>query len=243
MINLLNEDLENVQAEIRAVKKQLRELYPHMSNFEFDQIVNNFVYEKIGINIKLPSDPIMQPSTYSKPTHLPKDFIVFDLETTGFQARRDQIIQIGAIRYVNFVPTVQFNTLINPMRPIPERITQLTSIQNEDVWDMPTIDSVLPEFLTFVGDATLLAHNASFDMKFLIEKMDQCQLAPQQFHVIDTMALAKKYIKNVPNYKLPTFKQFFNMQHVASHEALADCEVTGKLYEYCYREALLRQQT
>lgn len=237
-----HEHSENIRREIQAVKKQLREMYPGMSNFEFDQIVNNFVYEKIGIDVKLPNYEVANPSTYSKPSHLPKDFIVFDLETTGFQARRDQIIQVGAIRYVNFTPTVQFNTLVNPMRAIPERITQLTGIRDEDAWNMPTIDVVLREFLTFVGDSTLLAHNASFDMKFLIEKMDQCQLQSRHFNVIDTVALAKKYIPNVHNYKLPTLKQFLNMSHLASHEALADCEVTGKLYEYCYRQALLRQQ-
>ena len=93
-------------------------------------------------------------------------YIVFDIETTGFYAIKDKIIEIGAVKVKDGAIVEKFSTFVNPKRPIPFEITQLTSITDEMVLDAPDIESVLPEFLEFVGDGVLVAHNAGFDVGF-----------------------------------------------------------------------------
>ena len=91
-------------------------------------------------------------------------YVVFDLETTGFSPIKDKIIEIGAVKVENGKITERFSTFVNPKIPIPFRITQLTSITDQMVMDAPDIETVLPQFLEFIGDAVLVAHNASFDV-------------------------------------------------------------------------------
>ena len=94
-------------------------------------------------------------------------FVVFDLETTGFSAIKDKIIEIGAVKVVKGEIVDSFSTFVNPRRPIPFEITKLTSITDEMVMEYPDIETILPQFLEFVGDAVLVAHNAGFDVGFI----------------------------------------------------------------------------
>ena len=94
-------------------------------------------------------------------------YVVFDLETTGFSSIKDKIIEIGAVKVENGVITDKFSTFVNPKVPIPFEITQLTSITDDMVMDAPDIETILPQFLEFVGDAVLVAHNAGFDVSFI----------------------------------------------------------------------------
>ena len=94
-------------------------------------------------------------------------YVVFDLETTGFSSAKDKIIEIGAVKVENGEITDKYSTFVNPKIPIPFRITQLTSITDEMVMESPEIETILPQFLKFVGDAVLVAHNASFDVSFI----------------------------------------------------------------------------
>ena len=96
-------------------------------------------------------------------------FIALDLETTGLDAARDSIIEVGAVRFCGSSIVASFTTLVNPQRPIPRQITELTGIRNADVAGAPTIDRVVPELLAFAGSdtAAVIAHNATFDLGFL----------------------------------------------------------------------------
>ena len=96
-------------------------------------------------------------------------FVVFDIETTGFSPLTCQIIEIGAVRVENGVITDRFSTFVNPKVPIPYRIEQLTSINDSMVMDAPDIQTILPQFLEFCAGAVMVAHNADFDMSFIIE--------------------------------------------------------------------------
>ena len=95
-----------------------------------------------------------------------QDYVVFDIETTGFSPVKNNIIEIGAVKVQHGKITDHFSTFVNPREPIPYRITQLTSITDHDVMDAPTIETVLPEFLEFSKGCVMVAHNASFDMSF-----------------------------------------------------------------------------
>ncbi|MEH6890210.1 3'-5' exonuclease [Bacillus sp. JJ864] len=160
------------------------------------------------------------------------DYVVIDFETTGFNPFQDSIIQMAAIRYRNHICTDQFVSYVNPEKMIPSRITMLTGIRNFDVADAPTIDIVLPEFVSFLGEDTIIAHNASFDMRFLKSNMERLRLGTLKNTVIDTLSLAKRYIKHVPNHKLETLKRLLQIK-VASHNALDDCFTCAAVYQKC----------
>jgi len=95
-------------------------------------------------------------------------FVALDLETTGLDAARDSIIEVGAVRFCGNSIVDTFTTLVNPQRPIPRQITELTGIRTADVASAPTIDRVAPELLAFAGSdtAAVIAHNAAFDLGF-----------------------------------------------------------------------------
>lgn len=94
-------------------------------------------------------------------------FIAFDLETTGTVPGADQIVEIGAVRFVNGAPEAIFASLIDPQRPIPPGASAVNGISNEMVKGKPLIDSLLPSFAEFCGEDLLVAHNAPFDTQFL----------------------------------------------------------------------------
>ena len=114
--------------------------------------------------------------------HSMNTYVVFDIETTGFSPLTCQIIEIGAVRVENGVITDRFSTFVNPKVPIPFQITQLTSITDQMVIGAPDIETVLPQFLEFIGDAALVAHNASFDVSFIEQKL-QISGYPAGFHI------------------------------------------------------------
>ena len=100
---------------------------------------------------------------------LNQDYVVFDLETTGFSPVKNRIIEIGAVKIQEGKITDRFSTFVNPGEPIPYKIQQLTGIGDEDVMDAPAIEEILPKFLEFSKGCVMVAHNASFDMGFIRE--------------------------------------------------------------------------
>ena len=98
-----------------------------------------------------------------------KTYVAFDLETTGFSPDRNKIIEIGAVKVEHGEITDRFSTFVNPEVPIPYRIEELTSIRDDMVIDAPKIETILPQFMEFCGDAIMVAHNADFDMSFIIK--------------------------------------------------------------------------
>lgn len=173
---------------------------------------------------------------YSSST-LPTSYVVLDFETTGFSAMLDEPIQVAAVRYIDFEEREQFVTFIRPKKAIPYKITQLTGITAADVADAPTIHDVFPALVQFIGKDVLIAHNAPFDMGFLHANIKKAGLPYHQFNVIDTVKLAKQFIRT-PNHKLPTLKAFLKLHHFDSHEALSDCYVTSAVYQYCYERSI-----
>lgn len=154
-------------------------------------------------------------------------FVVFDLETTGLDPETDSIIEIGAVRVVNGKITDSFQKLINPKKHISEDATAVNHITDSMVKGCPTIKEVLPDFLDFVGNNILAAHNAGFDAAFLREACQKCGLtAPTKF--FDTMRL-NVYWPNLKNRKLETFLKAAGIQNDGSHRALSDAEATAKL--------------
>ena len=158
-------------------------------------------------------------------------YVVFDIETTGFSVTYDEIIQIAA-RKVQHGQTIEtFEEFVNPLRPIPGKITELTSITDEMAKDAKTIEDVLPRFINFVEGSILVAQNASFDVGFIQAKMQKLGLAKKQFAVIDTMQLARNFYSNeLKTFNLKTLARFFKVQQEHHHLADDDTRVTTEIF-------------
>lgn len=165
------------------------------------------------------------------------DYVVFDFETTGLDPYNDKIIEIGALKYKNNELIASFNKLINPRQDIPKFITELTNISNEDVRNCNYIEDVLPQFINFIGNYTLIAHNNSFDLSFLLYNLKKHKIECIKNKTIDTLSLAREYIPNAKNYKLQTLKELLNIDTI-SHRAISDCEVTNVVYQYCKKKKI-----
>lgn len=167
-------------------------------------------------------------------------FVVFDLETTGLKARENEIIEIGAIRYVDNEPREVFHTYIKPKKKISARITQINGITNDMVQESPSIQEVLPYFLDFIGDDALVAHNVKFDMSFILHQLYINEYKKPKNKTVDTLELARdcfvRFDENkgmeVPlkNYKLVTLKEKLGLGELGSHNAIDDCKVCGYIY-------------
>ena len=156
-------------------------------------------------------------------------YIVFDIETTGFSSIRDRIIEIGAVKVENGKITDRFSTFVNPERPIPFEITNLTSITDEMVMDSPTIEVILPKFLEFVGDGILVAHNAGFDVGF-IEQNCRNQQIDRKFVYVDTVALARILLPALSKYKLNTVAKALHISLENHHRAVDDAGATAEIF-------------
>lgn len=156
-------------------------------------------------------------------------YVVFDIETTGFSSIADRIIEIGAVKVENGRITDKFSTFVNPKRPIPFQITQLTGITDEMVMEYPDIEIILPQFLEFVGDAPLVAHNAGFDVGFIEQNCRYQDIEPH-FVSVDTVALARVLLPSLSKYKLDVVAKALNISLENHHRAVDDAGATAEIF-------------
>jgi len=157
-------------------------------------------------------------------------FCVVDLETTGGDRNNDMITEIGAVKVCGGEVLGTYQTLVNPGCAIPPKISLLTGLTNALVATAPRIEAVLPSFLEFLGDAVLVAHNATFDVGFLraaIARSGRGSFTPR---VLDTVPLARRLVRSeVPDCKLATLASHLRLAHQPSHRALDDVLATVDL--------------
>ena len=156
-------------------------------------------------------------------------FVVFDIETTGFSSLTCQIIEIGAVLVENGEITDRFSTFVNPKVPIPFRIEQLTSINDSMVMDAPTIEEVLPKFLEFSKDAVMVAHNADFDMGFIMKNCDRLGIA-HDFTYVDTVGMARFLLPALNRFKLDTVAKAVGVSLENHHRAVDDAACTAEIF-------------
>lgn len=159
------------------------------------------------------------------------DFVVFDLETTGAKTPPCRITEIGAFRVSNGKIVDEFQTLVNPETAIPSFITQLTGISNQMVRTAPKFRDVAHDFLDFIGDACLVAHNASFDLRFLnyeIGRMYAAYRVPNAH--LCTVQLSRKLLPDVENHRLKTLAEYFSVALVNHHRASDDARATAHIF-------------
>ena len=174
-------------------------------------------------------DDLTEIAVNAKDQTLDDTYIVFDIETTGFSSIRDRIIEIGAVKVENGQIVDKFSTFVNPERPIPFEITNLTSITDEMVLDAPTIEVVLPQFLEFIGEGALVAHNAGFDVGF-IEQNCRVLGLEQEFTSVDTVALARVLLPTLSKYKLNLVAKALGISLENHHRAVDDAGATAEIF-------------
>ena len=123
--------------------------------------------------------------TESRGQSLDQPYVVFDIETTGFSSVKNKIIEIGAVRVEEGKIVSRFSEFVNPKVPIPFKIEQLTGINDQMVMEAPEISEVLPRFLEFSEGAVMVAHNADFDMSFILENCRKLEME-REFTYVDT---------------------------------------------------------
>ncbi len=157
------------------------------------------------------------------------EYVVFDIETTGLSPKFNKIIEIGAVRIKDGKIQDTYSRFVNPEVPIPYSITKLTSINDGMVMEAPTIEEILPEFLEFVGDAILVAHNASFDTGF-IKEFAKRQGLEFNSTIVDTMTLAHILIPELGKYTLDRLCKQFNVSLENHHRACDDAAATAEIF-------------
>ena len=156
-------------------------------------------------------------------------FVVFDIETTGFSSVKDKIIEIGAVKVENGKIVSRYSTFVNPEVPIPFEITKLTSITDAMVIDAPKIENVLPEFMEYVGDAVLVAHNAGFDVGFIEENCKRLGIE-RKLTSVDTVALARVLLPTLSRYKLNVVAKALGISLENHHRAVDDAGATAEIF-------------
>ena len=157
-------------------------------------------------------------------------FIAFDLETTGTVPGVDQIVEIGAVRFVNGVPDAIFATLINPGIAMPEAASAVNGIKDAMLVGKPKVTDVLQPFTEFCGDDIMVAHNAPFDSQFLINDYKKHEIPCPRGLILDSCAMARKVLPGMANYKLGTLVQHLGLEPGGFHRAEADAHMCGQLF-------------
>ncbi len=159
------------------------------------------------------------------------NFVVFDLETTGAKTPPCRITEIGAYRVQKGKITEEFQTLVNPESPIPLFISQLTGITDRMVKNAPRFSEVAADFLNFIGDSILVAHNAHFDLKFLNSEIGRIH---RDYRVgnqhLCTVKMSRKLLPHIENHRLNTVADYYRVSLINHHRATDDARATAHIF-------------
>jgi len=166
-----------------------------------------------------------------------ENYTALDLETTGLNPKYDKIIEVGAVKVRNGEIIDRFQQLIRPGIALPEKITGLTGITQEELLEAKDSEEVIPQILDFLEDDVILGHSVMFDYSFLKKAaVNQNLWKPEQSHLgIDTLRLSRIYLPELPSRRLTDLCLHYGIEHHA-HRALGDAESTSQLYSIFVKE-------
>lgn len=168
---------------------------------------------------------------------LPNDYVVIDIETTDLDPRWGEIIEIGAVKVISNEITDTFSSLIKPSEPVDEFTTDLTGITNDMLDSAPDAVSVLTDFVQFIGNTPLVAHNANFDINFLYDNIVDNYKISSEFNnnFIDTLRISRWIFKDEKTHRLTDLADSLKLEHKPTHRGLDDCLCTYDLYKCCQK--------
>ncbi len=163
-------------------------------------------------------------------------FTAFDFETTGLYPPHDKIVEFGAVKFRGETVLGTFSTLVNPGIRISPEASKVSGISDAMVGGKPLIDATLREFMAFIGDSVLVAHNAAFDLGFLRAALQQCGSPDVRNPIVDSMAVAIKAYPRRQSYSLQNLVAFLNIPPNTAHRALDDAYNCMKVFNACVAE-------
>ncbi|MCH5343530.1 MAG: PolC-type DNA polymerase III [Acetatifactor sp.] len=174
-------------------------------------------------------DDLKEIVTGDKGQDLQQNFVVFDIETTGFSPVNNRIIEIGAVKVSGGEIVDRFSAFVNPEVPIPFEIEKLTGISDDMVIDAPRIEEILPRFLAFSEGCVMVAHNAGFDMSFIMENCRRQELS-DVFTYVDTVGIARVLLPNQSKHTLDAVAKTLGISLENHHRAVDDAECTAQIF-------------
>ena len=161
-------------------------------------------------------------------------FTVFDTETTGLDPKLCRVVEVGGIRFDSLGINSRFNVLINPKTPMPPEVTKIYGITDAMLAGQSETAQVIPDFLRFIGNSVLIAHNAPFDISFINEELARLGKPALQNKVIDTRIFAKEIFPGLPKYALQDLATRFGIKALDAHRAEDDARVCLELFMICF---------
>ncbi|MCR5302116.1 MAG: PolC-type DNA polymerase III [Lachnospiraceae bacterium] len=206
-----------------GVVQAFTEAFHHVRDKKIDDI--KLIYGMEGYVVDDTVNVAVNPEDHT----IDDTFVVFDIETTGFSAVENNIIEIGAVKIEKGKITGTFSTFVNPGEPIPYRIERLTGINDDMVADAPFINDALRQFEEFYEGAVMVAHNAAFDMGFIMQKCRAAGIdAPQSY--VDTLGMARLLVPELARFKLDNLCKFFKVPLENHHRAVDDAGATAHIF-------------
>lgn len=158
------------------------------------------------------------------------EYVVFDIETTGLNKEKCKIIEIGAVKIRNREIVDRYSTFIDPGEKLSDEIVDLTNITDDMLEGQRPIETVLPEFLDFVGDDVLVAHNASFDTGFVRIKAEELGIEYRKNTILDTLELSRTLLKELKKHKLDVVAKHLGVSLEGHHRAVNDADATAEIF-------------
>lgn len=159
-------------------------------------------------------------------------FVAFDTETTGLKPDECKVVEIGAIKFDRDGIISRFSLLINPECPMPEEARKVNNITDEMLEGKPVFKDVAKDFLRFIENTILVAHNASFDIAFINAELKKCKIAKLNNKVIDTLIFSREVFPRLESYKLQELAKRFEIVAFEAHRAEDDARVCMELFNY-----------
>jgi DNA polymerase-3 subunit alpha (Gram-positive type) len=163
-------------------------------------------------------------------------FVAFDVETTGLSAAKHRIIEIGAVKVRAGRIIARQVWLVNPGQPIPPMVSRIHGVTDEDVAEAPTFKEVYPEFVVFVKGTFLVAHNASFDVRFMAHEAHRNAVAFPPEPVLDNLRLVRKWFPELESHGLQSVADHLGVKPGRYHRALDDSETLAKVFTHGLRQ-------
>lgn len=163
-------------------------------------------------------------------------FTAIDFETTGLYPATDRIVEFGGVQFKDGEILATFDALVDPGVPVTAETLAITGITNEMLAGKPSVDITLPQFINFIGDSIIVAHNAPFDVGFLRAALQLAGMPDVKNPIIDTQLLAQKAYPGQRSYSLQNLVAFLKLPPNNAHRALDDSIMCMKLFEACARE-------
>lgn len=226
----LEKQNEMLKMKLNLKEDYIQKLEEKETNRLLDEDISNndddLVFENYGTKVENKELDL----SYTKAKKLSPDFVVLDFETTGLDYKENEIIQFGVVEYQDGKVVDEYSKYFKPNKPVGKTVMRKTGITNEFLEDKPKLSKeYMEELKNLLEGKTIVAHNAPFDLKFLLKNLYDFNIEHKKFRVFDTLTYARRLIDETPNHKLETLKNYFDLDNGSSHNALNDCRATGNL--------------